>query len=72
MSIVGLKNKKIYKEQCLFIHYNINVRLLSRYDTENTQVMLIICVWYAWSTCWLPHKSCMADSIISDSELFFV
>ena len=58
------KEKNFYKQQCLFTYHNINVRLFSRYDVENTQVMLVIHVWYAWLTCWLPHKSHMADSII--------
>ena len=40
------------------------IRLFSRYDVENTQVKLIIYVWYAWQTSWLPHKSHMADCII--------
>ena len=53
----------MYKEQCLCIHY-INVRLISRYDTENTQAKLIIHVWYAQLTCQPPHKSHMANSII--------
>ena len=38
---------KIYKEQQLCIYHNINIRLFSRYDVENTQVKLIIHVWYA-------------------------
>ena len=42
---------RIYKEQHLCIHPNGNIRLFSRYDVENTQVKLIIHVWYAWPTC---------------------
>ena len=55
---------KIYKEQCLCIHHNVNIRLFSRYDVENTQAKLIIHVWYAWLTYQLPHKSHMANCII--------
>ena len=39
------KHKTKYKVQCLFIYFNTNVRLFSRYDIENTQVLLIIHVW---------------------------
>ena len=64
MSIVVKKYIKIYKEQCLCIHYSINIRLFSRYDVETTQAKLIIHAWYARPTCQLPRKSHMANSII--------
>ena len=57
--IVELNLQK-YKVQ----HYNTHIRLFSKYDIENTQVMLIIHVWYAQPMCQLPHKSHMANSII--------
>ena len=71
MSIVGLKIK-IYKEQHLYIHYNINIRLLSRYDVENTQVKLIIHVWYAQPTCRPPCKGMQPTVLFSNSKHFFI
>ena len=55
---------KIYKEQCLCIHHNINIKLFSRYDVETHKKKLIIHVWYAWPTSWLPCKSHTANCII--------
>ena len=45
--------------------------LFSRYDVENTQVKLIIHVWYAWLTSWLPHKSHMANNVIFKFKVLF-
>ena len=51
-SIIIRKGKKIKKK--LYIKYNVYLDI----------TMLVIHVWYAWPTCWLSHKSHMANSII--------
>ena len=55
----------LYKEQCIYVYHNINIKLFSRYDVENTQVKVIIHVWYA-----LADKSATPQKLYGQSNYF--
>ena len=72
MSIInlGLPYLNLYKKinknrvQHLFKCHNTKIGSFNKSNTENTYIKSIIHVWCSQPTGRLPHKSCMANSVI--------
>ena len=77
--MVTLINTLIIELNLKNIKYNVNsytiilnITLSSKYDIENTQLMLIIHIWYARPTSWPPTKVVQLIALFSNSEHFFI